>query len=80
MAVNKVSNDLKKYDHYHPMNDQQEHTLTARCKCKPVVDNRMRIIIHNSFDCREMFERDDEGITLYDGTPSFVFFVTGRSQ
>lgn len=40
--------------HLIPVNDTQEHTLSARCACRPETDGRL--VSHNSFDNREELE------------------------
>jgi hypothetical protein len=41
--------------HVYPLNDLREHVLTEQCWCKPVYDEG--IIIHNSMDLREEYEK-----------------------
>lgn len=43
--------------HVVPVNDTHEHDLTLNCWCKPKVDDG--VVIHNSFDGRELFERGE---------------------
>jgi hypothetical protein len=42
----------------YPTNDLEEHILDSTCKCKPkiVFENGEMIIVHNSFDQRELIE------------------------
>ena len=45
--------------HVLPTNDLKEHEETEYCHCKPkveVMENGNRIIIHNSYDGREIVE------------------------
>ena len=43
-----------------PTNDLNEHTESEKCKCKPTVKyiNRHMLIIHNSYDGREIIEQE----------------------
>ena len=42
----------------YPTNDLEEHILDSTCKCKPKVifENGEMILVHNSFDQRELIE------------------------
>ena len=45
--------------HVLPINDTDEHEELSTCKCKPKVifENGEMIIVHNSFDGREKYEK-----------------------
>jgi hypothetical protein len=48
-------------DNYHilPLNDTEEHERSPFCQCEPKIEkqeNGSMLIIHNSFDGREMVE------------------------
>jgi hypothetical protein len=43
-------------NHVYPVNDLREHTV-AECWCNPVDDDG--IMVHNSLDGREMYEREE---------------------
>ena len=43
-------------NHVYPVNDLREHTVTE-CWCHPVDDDG--IMVHNSLDGREMYEREE---------------------
>lgn len=45
--------------HVYPTNDIREHILSLDCPCQPVLDEEDNIVIHNSFDGREAYERGD---------------------
>lgn len=54
--------------HLLPTNDLESHEKTTTCKCEPSVkyeDGEM-LVIHNSFDKRELFEEIDEYINIKD--------------
>lgn len=75
------SNDLKHFDNYHPVDDIREHSLDGRCKCAPSIDRKLKLIIHNSFDCREMYQAEnDQGDYLLPKTIRLMFYFTSRSQ
>lgn len=42
-----------------PLNDLKDHTDND-CLCKPKIEivNNVTLVIHNSFDCRELTEKD----------------------
>jgi len=45
--------------HVIPTNDKKPHIKNECCSCKPsviIVENGNRIIVHNAFDYRELFE------------------------
>jgi hypothetical protein len=42
--------------HIVPDNDIKEHALCASCPCEPKLEKEYRMIIHRSFDQRELFE------------------------
>lgn len=42
--------------HVVPVDDLYEHILTVDCWCRPT--NIYGVVVHNSKDCREMFEHD----------------------
>jgi hypothetical protein len=49
-------------DTYHiiPCDDIRKHALSASCLCKPIVDTKSPdVLIHNSWDGRELFEFDE---------------------
>lgn len=50
--------------HIIPINDLKEHEETTTCECCPNVEfeNGEMIIIHNSFDNREINEQENEDI------------------
>ena len=46
--------------HILPINDLEEHKELSTCKCNPemqVLENGDMMIVHNSFDKREIIER-----------------------
>lgn len=46
--------------HVYPVNDTCEHdTESTQCACNPKVDfsEGEGLVIHNAFDCRELFEQ-----------------------
>jgi hypothetical protein len=46
--------------HILPINDLEEHEELSTCKCSPemkVLENGYMMIVHNSFDKREIIER-----------------------
>jgi len=45
-----------------PTDEQEEHSFDTTCKCHPKVieENGQMIVIHNSFDCREIIEQVKE--------------------
>jgi hypothetical protein len=43
--------------HVVPLNDLREHELNRSCWCQPHYDEEDGIVIHNSLDGREAFER-----------------------
>lgn len=45
--------------HVMPLNDLREHELNRSCWCRPTYDEEDNLIIHNSLDCREQFERHE---------------------
>ncbi len=44
--------------HIMPVNDRKEHVQGDSCHCKPRIEkvDDNRIIVHNSYDCRELIE------------------------
>jgi len=51
------------FDNQHnviPLNDTGPHIESVKCACKPVVEmkNGDRVIIHNSYDHRELLESE----------------------
>ena len=48
--------------HVLPENDLKEHTESEECECKPTVRyvNSGRLVIHNSYDGREVIEQWEE--------------------
>ena len=45
--------------HILPVNDLEQHTEDSTCKCNPelqIIDNGDMMIVHNSFDKRELKE------------------------
>lgn len=56
--------------HVYPLNDEREHELSGTmCPCEPRVEWRHPdtgefhsegLVIHNSFDCREIVEQAEE--------------------
>jgi len=44
--------------HILPVNDLKEHTENTTCECEPkiIIGNGEMIVIHNSFDHREIIE------------------------
>jgi hypothetical protein len=49
------------WQHVSPNNDLQEHILVGfNCPCNPRIDFNNRIVIHNSWDCRESIEEAKE--------------------
>jgi len=45
--------------HITPTDDLYEHELMPTCWCKPTTDEEDFIVIHNSADQREAFERGE---------------------
>ena len=43
--------------HVYPVNDLREHSLTSDCWCNAADDDGL--IVHNSLDRRELFERGE---------------------
>ena len=43
-----------------PTNDLKEHTESEKCDCKPKIKyvNRSIIIVHNSYDGRDIIEKE----------------------
>ena len=41
-----------------PINDLKEHTENSTCECEPkvIIENGEMIVVHNSFDRRELIE------------------------
>lgn len=53
---------IKQY-HVIPFNDTFDHKQSEECKCgfqKVTVENGNQVIIHHSFDCRELKEALNE--------------------
>jgi hypothetical protein len=58
--------------HVYPLNDTDEHTTDGedghigKCKCAPRVEweGFTRIVVHNSFDGRELLEQKFSEVTL----------------
>ena len=48
--------------HILPNNDLKEHTESKNCECKPTVRiiNKSMLIVHNSYDGREIVEKEIE--------------------
>lgn len=43
--------------HVYPVDDMYEHTVENQfCWCQPRYDDEDRIVVHNAFDEREMYE------------------------
>jgi hypothetical protein len=45
--------------HVLPVNDSEEHILDSTCSCNPQIENAENghlLVIHNSFDGRELIE------------------------
>jgi len=44
--------------HIYPVNDLKEHIENTTCECEPkiITENGEMIVIHNSFDHREIIE------------------------
>jgi hypothetical protein len=47
-------------NHVYPVNDLREHSLT-KCWCRPIEDEG--IVIHNSLDARELYERGERKLS-----------------
>lgn len=47
-------------NHVYPVNDLREHSIT-RCWCSPFEDDG--VIVHNSLDRRELYERGEQKLT-----------------
>lgn len=45
--------------HVVPLNDLKEHALSVECWCRPKVDDDDNIVVHNSMDGRELYERGE---------------------
>lgn len=50
------SNEEDPWTHIIPVNDDRSHTEDIYCPCQPRIDWDSWIIIHNSFDFRELVE------------------------
>ena len=47
----------KSFTHVYPINDLREHVVDGPdCWCNPQWDKEYDILIHNSFDQRELYE------------------------
>jgi hypothetical protein len=49
--------------HIYPVNDTEEHDLEGTmCHCNPTIlwDLPEAVVIHNSFDCREIVEQAEQ--------------------
>jgi hypothetical protein len=56
MMMTKMNQQNKIYSHVFPLNDLKEHILSgSNCSCNPTIDDN-GIVIHNSFDRREIWE------------------------
>lgn len=49
--------DARRFEHVIPVGDLREHRCAPRCWCEPTEDGG--VIIHNSLDEREKFERGE---------------------
>ena len=49
--------------HIAPLNDIRTHDLTTYCECNPIIDDD-GVIIHNSWDFREVREEIKDGTLL----------------
>ena len=47
-------------NHVYPVNDLREHSV-ARCWCRPTNDDG--VVVHNSLDCRELYERGERRLS-----------------
>lgn len=50
--------------HITPINDIEPHEESTTCKCLPkveIVENGDMLVVHNSFDGREIIEKLEEG-------------------
>jgi hypothetical protein len=43
--------------HVIPLRDLKEHECSITCSCKPKVEEQGKLIVHNSWDRREEFEK-----------------------
>ena len=48
------------WQHIIPVDDLKEHTTIGGCECDPKIDWEVMIVIHNSYDHREVVERANE--------------------
>jgi len=57
ITAKQIEYKIPMYNVY-PTNDLEEHLLNSTCKCKPkvVIENGEIILVHNSFDKREIIE------------------------
>ena len=44
------------WTHVMPVGDTKEHTPHTYCHCKPLIDWKDQLVIHNAFDHREAVE------------------------
>lgn len=59
--------EIWKMIHVHPINDQKEHTLEGTtCHCTPRIDydGPEMLIIHNSYDGRELIEEAEAALNI----------------
>ena len=51
--------DMDNEFHVIPIDDDEPHTLSRKCECRPfpnAIDEISTIVVHNSFDGREAYE------------------------
>ena len=42
--------------HVIPMDDLRSHEECSKCHCNPRVDDELMVVVHSSFDGRELYE------------------------
>ena len=61
VKINRCVEDSEGFNVFNliPINDLEEHQEDLKCKCEPklIVENEGNIIVHNSFDRRELIEQ-----------------------
>ena len=60
--------------HTLPVNDLYDHVESPRCPCNPRVIEDGWLVIHNSFDRRELFE-DDHEFTIFDRVEKLIIII-----
>jgi hypothetical protein len=53
---------VEEFIHVMPLNDLKPH-IYINCKCNPRVDDEYpNVIVHNSYDGREFYEKDNKNL------------------